>query len=189
MLPAECDGGAFVGDAAFSGDVLRNAVENTHRVLITTNLTGHKTPKIFADLEFNEDGIVTKCPGGNAPIRTTLYDSGVCRCHFDLSACANCPHREECNPGKQKNAFVRSFTQKQQIRAASVKFRETDEFSKYSAFRNGVEAIFSLLRRAYGIDCIPVYGLDRITIRLGITLLAVNVDKFYLRMMKKRQVA
>ena len=82
---------------------------------------------------------------------------------------------------------MRSFTQKQQIRAASMKFRETDEFSAYSAFRNGVEAIFSLLRRAYGLDSIPVYGLDRITIWTGLDLHAVNVDKFYLRMMKKQQ--
>ena len=188
-VPAKGNNGALVGDGAFSGDPLQDAVENSLRILVTTNLTGRKTPEFFADLEFNEDGIVTKCPGGHAPIRTTLYDNGSCRCHFDLSACANCPYRKDCNPDEQKAAFARTFTQKQKIRAASIKFRETDEFSWYSAFRNGIEAIFSLLRRAYGIDCIPVYGLNRITIRLGLDLLAVNMDKFYLRMMKKMQAA
>lgn len=190
MPMATGDRGATVGDAAFCGDALRSAVEDTHRVLITTNLSGRKASAIFADLEFNEDGIVTKCPGGHAPIDATLNkDTGNCRCHFELSACANCPHREECHPDKQKKAYVRTFTRKMQIRGASVKYRKTEEFSRYSAFRNGVEAIFSLLRRAYGIDCIPVYGLDQITIRLGLDLLAVNVCKFYLRMMKKLQAA
>lgn len=186
--PAKGNHGALVGDASFSGDALQIAVENSLRTLVTTNLSGRKTPVFFADLEFNEDGIVTKCPGGHAPIRTTRYDDGSCRCHFDLSACANCPHREECNPDEQKAAFARTFTQKQKIRATSMKYRTTDEFSRYSAFRNGVEAIFSLLRRAYGIDYIPVYGIDRITIRFGLDLIAVNVNKFYLRMMQKKKM-
>lgn len=35
---------------------------------------------------------------------------------------------------------------------------QTEEFSEYAKFRNGVEAIPSLLRRRYHVDKIPVHG-------------------------------
>lgn len=35
---------------------------------------------------------------------------------------------------------------------------KTEEFSKYARFRNGVEAIPSLLRRRYHVDKIPTHG-------------------------------
>ena len=190
MPHATQEGAALVGDAGFSGDKLQDAVEATGRSLVTTNLTGRKTPVCFAKLEFGDDGIVTKCPGGHAPTSAKLDPkTGSCRCKFDCSACASCPYKNDCNPQEQKNAFVRSFTQKQKTRALSVLHRETSEFSAYSKFRNGVEAIFSLLRRAYDIDYMPVYGLARTTIRMGYNFIAVNVTKCYLRMMAMRKQA
>ena len=35
---------------------------------------------------------------------------------------------------------------------------QTEEFSEYAKFRNGVEVIPSLLRRRYHVDKIPVHG-------------------------------
>ena len=43
----------------------------------------------------------------------------------------------------------------------SVAYFKTEEFSKYARFRNGVEAIPSLLRRRYHVDKIPTHGKNR----------------------------
>ena len=61
---------------------------------------------------------------------------------------------------------------------AYIEYRETDEFRKYSRFRNGVETIPSILRRKYRIDHMPVRGKLSTGFYFGCKIGAINVMKF-----------
>ncbi|MCC8844676.1 hypothetical protein LN492_19315, partial [Clostridioides difficile] len=52
-----------------------------------------------------------------------------------------------------------------------------EEFSKYARFRNGVEAIPSLLRRRYDADKIPARGKKRIRFHFGFKIAALDFQK------------
>lgn len=54
---------------------------------------------------------------------------------------------------------------------------KTEEFSKYARFRNGVEAIPSLLRRRYNVDKIPTRGKNRSRFHFGFKIAALDFQK------------
>ena len=54
---------------------------------------------------------------------------------------------------------------------------KTDEFRNYAYFRNGVEAIPSLLRRRYHVDKIPTHGKNRTRLHFGFKIAALNFQK------------
>lgn len=54
---------------------------------------------------------------------------------------------------------------------------KTEEFRQYARFRNGVEAIPSLLRRRYNVDRIPAHGKNRTRLYLGFKVAALNFQK------------
>ena len=58
-----------------------------------------------------------------------------------------------------------------------LQYMKTDEFSQYARFRNGVEAIPSLLRRRYNIDKIPAHGKRRTRFHFGFKIAALNFQK------------
>mgnify|MGYP007019925948 FL=1 len=57
-----------------------------------------------------------------------------------------------------KNTSPKGVSWKSVGRAKQLQYMQTEEFSEYAKFRNGVEAIPSLLRRRYHVDKIPVHG-------------------------------
>jgi len=54
---------------------------------------------------------------------------------------------------------------------------KTDEFKEYAHFRNGVEALPSLLRRKYHVDKIPAHGKKRTRLYFGFKIAALNFQK------------
>ena len=54
---------------------------------------------------------------------------------------------------------------------------KTEEFSRYACFRNGVEAIPSLLRRKYHVDKIPTHGKNRTRLHFGFKIAALDFQK------------
>ena len=54
---------------------------------------------------------------------------------------------------------------------------KTEEFSKYARFRNGVEAIPSLLRRRYHVDKIPTHGKHQTKFHFGFKIAALDFQK------------
>ena len=62
-------------------------------------------------------------------------------------------------------------------RAKQLQYMKTDEFSKYARFRNGVEAIPSLLRRRYKVDKIPAHGKFRTRLHFGFKIAALDFQK------------
>ena len=64
-----------------------------------------------------------------------------------------------------------------EIRAKQLQYMQTEEFSEYAKFRNGVEAIPSLLRRRYHVDKIPVHGKKRTRLFFGFKIAALDFQK------------
>ncbi|MFA9375881.1 MAG: hypothetical protein ACERKZ_03915 [Lachnotalea sp.] len=55
-----------------------------------------------------------------------------------------------------------------------LRYMKTDEFWDYAHFRNGVEAIPSLLSRRYKVDKIPTHGKKQTRFYFGFKIAALN---------------
>ena len=60
---------------------------------------------------------------------------------------------------------------------------KTDEYKEKMKYRNGVEAIPSIMRRKYIVDKMPVRGKKAMKLQLGFKIMAHNLKKVvrYLR--------
>lgn len=147
---------------------------------IPTNLTGIPTHEIYSQFVFNTDGTkVLKCPAGYEPKSFTCNSkTKACTCHFEHDHCCNCPHYGECKPKALKNGMWSvCCSQAKKIRALFQSFRNSNQFSFASRFRNGVETLPSILRRHFHVDCIPVRGLFRSSVRFGFDVAGLNFQK------------
>ncbi len=154
------DGAFIVADGAFNSDANLQMAEAHNLKLITTNFTGRKPDEIYADFKFTEDGhFLIECINKCTPIECT-YDSGNERsvAYFKIEQCDSCPYKERCNPRYLKDKIRKEVSWKSVGRSKQLQYMKTEEFSKYACFRNGVEALPSLLRRRYKVDKIPIRG-------------------------------
>ncbi|HBA49849.1 MAG TPA: DDE transposase, partial [Lachnospiraceae bacterium] len=119
------------------------------------------------------------CPGGHEP-KSCSYnqETGQCTISFQKRQCNDCPYKEQCHPKMFKRVSRKTVSSKSNQRAKQQRERSSEEFKKYSRFRNGVETIPSILRRKYGIDKIPVRGLIRSRFFFGCKIGALNIKKF-----------
>ncbi|MFR7384277.1 MAG: transposase [Anaerostipes sp.] len=157
------DGSFLVVDGAYSGEKNSRLASEHNLKLVTTNFTGRKPDEIYADFVFTEDGkYLIKCKNDCNPEECS-YDPGNDRsvAYFQRSNCEECPYRERCQPRFLKTRVRKEVSWKSVGRAKQLQYMQTEEFSEYAKFRNGVEAIPSLLRRRYHVDKIPVHGKKR----------------------------
>lgn len=96
------------------------------------------------------------------------------------NCCNGCPYRDRCkakvNNKKSKSTVrVKPVTIK---RAQHAEKLSTDEYKKAANQRNASEGIMSVLRRKYGIDHIPVFGIDRSSTWVWCSLFAYNAVKY-----------
>ena len=169
----------IAADGAYSGSNIDEKVADNNVAVFNTNLTGREAKDIAADFKFNEDGTrVTECPNGKSPKSCSCSKAGVCTVSFHKEDCENCPFRDQCNPKEYARTTRVTISARTQQRAQKQRQRETDEFKKMSAFRNGVETVPSFLRRCFGIDRMPVRGKTRMSIFLGCKIGGLNVMKF-----------
>lgn len=169
----------LVADGAYSGEEnLRMA--NDHNIkLVTTNFTGRKPDEIYAEFKFTEDGhYLIQCINGCSP-EECKYDSGNERsvAYFKKETCSCCPYKEKCKPRFLQTRVRKEVSWKSVGRAKQLQYMKTEEFRKHARFRNGVEAIPSLLRRRYHIDKIPTHGKKRTRLYFGFKIAALNFQK------------
>lgn len=169
----------LVADGAYGSEI--NVAEAAkHGIkLITTNFTGIKPAEIFSEFKFSEDGhILLECINGKKPL-STHYDEHNDRCdaHFEKNECLSCPYLSECKPRMRPGYSLKELSWKAVNRAKQLKFMKTAEFSEYAHFRNGVEALPSLLRRKYRVDKIPTHGKKQTRLHFGFKIAALNFQK------------
>lgn len=174
------DEGAFiVADGAYSGETNSQIAASHNLKLITTNFTGRKPDEIYADFKFSNDGhFLLECINGCAP-EECIYDSGNDRsvAYFKTEECSSCPYKERCQPRFLKTRVRKEVSWKAVGRAKQLQYMKTEEFSRYACFRNGVEAIPSLLRRKYHVDKIPTHGKNRTRLHFGFKIAALDFQK------------
>lgn len=179
VQPAHGEGITLVADGGYSGEKHIKAAKGKGIKLVTTNFTSKKPADIFAEFLFNDEGTeLLECINRKHPIYTH-YDAKNDRCnaHFALSDCQCCPYREECSPRIRKNYALKELSWKAVSRAKQLRYMKTDDFRELAHFRNGVEAIPSLLRRKYKVDRIPTHGLKQTSLHFGFKIGALNFGK------------
>ena len=134
---------------------------------------------IYADFKFTDDGhFLIKCINGCKPEECT-YDPGNDRsvAYFNPEECSSCPYKDRCQPRFLKTRVRKEVSWKAVGRAKQLQYMKTEEFSRYARFRNGVEAIPSLLRRRYHVDKIPAHGKNRTRFHFGFKIAALDFQK------------
>lgn len=170
----------MVADGAY-GSELNVAEAAKHGIrLITTNFTGVKpADDIFAEFIFSKDGHeLLECINHKSPY-TFRYDEHNDRCAaiFKKSDCIECPYLAECKPRLRQNSALKELSWKAVNRAKQLRFMKTEEFKQHAHFRNGVEALPSLLRRKYHVDKIPTRGKKQTRLHFGFKIAALNFKK------------
>ena len=169
----------MVADGAY-GSELNVAEAAKHGIrLITTNFTGVKPADIFAEFIFSKDGHeLLECIHHKSPY-TFRYDEHNDRCDalFKKSDCIECPYLKECKPRLRQNNALKELSWKAVNRAKQLRFMKTEEFKQHAHFRNGVEALPSLLRRKYHVDKIPTRGKKQTRFHFGFKIAALNFKK------------
>lgn len=169
----------MVADGAYGGEA-NVALAAEHGItLITTNFTGKKPADIFAEFIFSEDGHeLLECINGKKPYHTR-YDEHNDRCdaHFHKCDCETCPYLSECKPRMRSGYALQELSWKAVNRAKQLRFMHSEEFRQYAHFRNGVEALPSLLRRKYHVDKIPAHGKKQTKLHFAFKVAALNFQK------------
>lgn len=173
----------IVADGAYSGEKNSHLAADHNLKLVTTNFNGRKPDEIYIDFVFTDDGhYLLKCKNGYTP-EECIYDPSNDRsvAYFKTCECKKCTYKERCNPRFLKTRVRKEVSWKSVGRSKQLQYMKTEEFSAYAKFRNGVEAIPSLLRRRYHVDKIPVRGKNRTRLFFGFKIAALDFQsKFYL---------
>lgn len=169
----------LVADGAYSGEANVKAASEHQIKFVATNFTGKKPADIFAEFQFTEDGTELLACINNKHPNYTRYDSSNDRCaaYFEKENCLHCPYVEQCSPRFKGNQALREISWKAVKRAKMLRYMKTEEFHELAHFRNGVEAIPSLLRRRYHVDKIPAHGKKRTRLHFGFKIAALNFQK------------
>lgn len=173
------DGAFLVADGAYSGERNSQIAASHNLRLVTTNFTGRKPDEIYADFKFSDDGhFLLECINGCKPEECT-YDPGNDRsaAYFKTEECSSCPYKDRCQPRFLKTRVRKEVSWKAVGRAKQLQYMKTEEFSQYARFRNGVEAVPSLLRRRYHVDKIPAHGKNRTRLHFGFKIAALDFQK------------
>lgn len=179
QLSDDHEGGVLVADGAYAGQLSTKYAKEHKIELITTNFTGYKPADCFAEFRFSEDGKrLLQCANNVVPI-DQAYDSSNDRCNakFPKDVCTACPHFEACNPRMYKKHTRKEVSWKAVNRAEQLRFMKTEKFKAFADFRNGVEAIPSLLRRKYNVDKMPVRGKMATKLFFSFKIAALNFKK------------
>ena len=179
---------AIVDGAYYSEDISNKAEENNIEI-IPTGLVG-RVPESnldYAGLNIDEEArVVLNCREGHVPLESKYnVDKGTYTIKFFLDDCGNCPHRDDCPVINQKRNCVLRLSEKKFHREKLVERMGTKDYKDLADKRAGIEGIPSVLRRRYEIDHLPVRGLIRSKIHLGLKISAINCKRF-IKAMKVR---
>ena len=170
----------LIGDGAFGGAENDALAKDNNIELVTTALVGTKPPEVFANFDIDNVGKqVLRCPAGFSPIKQGLNQAtDTYRIVMEKSHCANCPHNEQCKAKFQKKSAVVNVSSNKVERAKTACKISAEEYAQYRNARNAIEGIPSVLRRRYGVDDMPLFGLLKSKMCFGFKIGAINFKKF-----------
>ena len=128
--------------------------------LVAPTQKGGGKQDLLSQFNFDENGLVTRCPAGHRPDSTSPktkrsnYGAG-----FDLQRCLACPLRSQCpvKPGKKK-AYLR-YSEKRCRLAKRRALESSEAFIDDYRWRAGVEATMSEFDRRTGVKKLRIRGM------------------------------
>lgn len=137
---------------------------------------------------FDNNGHVTACPAGHAPVRHGYRRSDVAagsrnlHAYFDAATCRACPLGERCVVRGPDNGTSGSYNLelalRQRVRDERLAEQDTTAFRERYAIRAGIEATNSELKRVHRIDRLRVRRLPRVRMAVALKVTACNVKRW-----------
>ena len=124
---------------------------------------------------FTEDGKITSCPAGKAPIQDEAAGNHR-EVVFMVSDCLGCPKREECPIKSVREGYGFSYDRKQVKMARRRAAEKTAAFTQRYRYRSGVESTMSAFDRLTGVKHLRVRGMK--AVRFAVMLKAVGVNLY-----------
>jgi hypothetical protein len=134
----------------------------------------YKSCKALSDFEFSEEGKVSRCPQGHAPVKYKIKN-GRHRVGFDSITCSNCPLVSECPVKQGKKYYYLRFDEKS-LRIALRRAREkSEDFIDRYRFRSGIEATMSEYDARTGVKHLRVRGLKAVRFCAILKAIGINI--------------
>ena len=188
LTEASSEGGILISDGAYGSEENFDAAEDKNINFVPTCLVGSKPNETLVDFGIEGDSI-TRCPCGYIPIFAS-YDQGdrILRATFDASPCAECALLGICPAKIRADGFsIVSFTDMAYNRSLFARELGSEEYKDFARMRNGVEGVPSVMRRKYGVDSMPVFGIKKSRLFFGLKVAAANVSVVINNLRKKRK--
>jgi len=166
----------LLADTLYGSDDNDRIAKVVNVELIAPTQKGRAKQDFMSQFNFDENGLVTRCPAGHRPDQTSPktkrsnYSAG-----FDLQRCLACPLLSQCpvKPGKKK-AYLR-YSEKR-YRLAKRRSLETSEaFIDDYRWRAGVEATMSEFDRRTGVKKLRVRGMPAVRFSARMKATGLNI--------------
>ena len=184
-LPVEKDGVTALVDGAYFSEEIAKCAKAKGIKMVPTNLVGGGKNNNGDKFEIDEkEHLVKACPSGHQPI-TSKFKERSYRAHFDKKHCSNCPFRKDCPVIEQKKSYLFKVSEKTLHRCRLITKMGTSEYQDLARKRAGIEGVSSVLRRRYRVDHLPVRGLVRAKVYLGVKISAINCKRLIKGLMNR----
>jgi len=152
----------ILADTLYGSDSNQQIAEMVEVELIApTHKGGGKN--LLKDFSFDEDGLITACPNGHRPDKTSPKTKrSNYSAEFDHKLCSACPLSSQCpvKPGKRK-AYLR-YSEKLYRLAKRRAIEASEAFMDEYRWRAGVEATMSEFDRRTGVKKLRVRGMPAV---------------------------
>ena len=169
----------LVADGAYDSEDARTLGQSNGIDLVTTELKGRSPNPAYAGILIDEGTQTIELPNGVQADSVRYYEKTdtyrVLFTHESCEASEACAVYDKMTHQKKHRVLV--ITPRMIRRANQAKEMSTKAFLQLTYFRNGVEGIPSVLRRAYNVDRIPFRGSVRKKHCLGLKIMAINAKK------------
>jgi len=174
IAAAGCE--SLTSDGGFYGEKTNAAAEAAGIEMRYTDMTGSNTSDGFhsSDFEYDESGSVSRCPNGQAPIKTGENKRQI-TARFGSAVCASCPVRDRC-PGKQHKGFVTVGIYKSSIEGTKRRAQIARDVTENKSRRAAIEGTNSALKRK-GLRKLRVRGKAKCVVVCGLKAIAQNAKR------------
>ncbi|MFT6396611.1 MAG: hypothetical protein ACJAYU_001354 [Bradymonadia bacterium] len=138
--------------------------------------------------EFDDNGLVTACPAGHAPVRhgdrrsTRLRKGKAPHAYFEAAHCSACPLQSTCSirpPENRRSGCYQIEIRLEQIaRDQQLTEQRTEPFKTRLRIRAGIEATNSELKRAHGLGVLRVRRRLRVRAKVAFKVIACNTKRW-----------
>ncbi len=165
----------ILADSLYGSDSNCEKALDEHDVtVLAPAMPGNQKKMHLADFTINDQGWITSCPQGSAPIRVKKISTGF-SASFTSSVCAECTIFQQCPVCKGKKAYYIRYKHKDIRLAHRRRIESTESFKEKYRFRAGVEATMSEFDRRTGVKHLRVRGMKAVCFAAVMKAIGLNI--------------